>query len=197
MKTGHLFREEIWIIAGCNGAGKSTAAQALLPSYLGTNQFVNADEIARGLSPFNPESVNILAGRLMLERLRSLMNKGESFAFETTLSTRYYLQLIKEAQLTGYTVRMIFLWLPNVLLAQERVKQRVLEGGHNIPREVIRRRYDRGLRNFFSSYIPLLDTWVFIDNSKGAFELVAENTGVKMQILEQAIWNSLIKEYTN
>ena len=133
----------------------------------------------------------------MLERLRSLMNKGESFAFETTLSTRYYLQLIKEAQLTGYTVRMIFLWLPNVLLAQERVKQRVLEGGHNIPREVIRRRYDRGLRIFFSSYIPLLDTWVYIDNSKGAFELVAENTGVKMQILEQAIWNSLIKEYTN
>lgn len=197
MKTGHLFRKEIWIIAGCNGAGKSTAAQALLPSYLGINQFVNADEIAKGISPFNPESVNILAGRLMLERLRSLMQKGESFAFETTLSTRYYIQLIKEAQLTGYSVRMIFLWLPNVLLAQERVKQRVLEGGHNIPKEVIRRRYARGLRNFFSSYIQLLDTWVFIDNSKGAFELVAENTGVKMQILEQAIWNSLIKEYTN
>lgn len=133
----------------------------------------------------------------MLERLRSLMKKGESFAFETTRSTRYYVQLIKEAQLTGYTIRMIFLWLPNVLLAQERVKQRVLEGGHNIPREVIRRRYDRGLRNFFSSYIQLLDTWVFIDNSKGAFELVAENTGANMQILEQAIWNSLIKEYTN
>lgn len=197
MNANQQNRKEVWIIAGCNGAGKSTAALSLLPSFLGTNEFVNADEIAKGISPFNPESVAILAGRLMLERLRSLMNKGASFAFETTLSTRYYVQLIKEAQLDGYKARMIFLWLPNVLLAHERVKQRVLEGGHNIPEEVINRRYDRGLRNFFCSYLQVLDTWVFIDNSKGAFDLVAENTGTNILIHQHHLWETLKKEYTH
>ena len=178
-------------------AGKSTAAQSLLPSFLGTNEFVNADEIARGISPFNPEAVSFLAGRLMLERLQSLMGRGASFAFETTLSTRYYLRLIKEARSGGYSVRMIFLWLPNVRLARERVKQRVLEGGHNIPDNIIQRRYDRGLKNFFSSFIQVLDTWVFIDNSKGAFELIAENTGKSVQIHKSDLWESLKNEYTN
>lgn len=155
----------LYIIAGCNGAGKTTASYAVLPEMLECRDFVNADEIARGLSPFNPAGVSIEAGRLMRKRMDILMSEGADFAFETTLATRYYTRLIREAQSRGYFVSLLFFWLPSPDQAVERVARRVEEGGHNVPSEVVRRRYYRGIRYLTSLYTPLCDYWVIYDNS--------------------------------
>jgi len=157
----------LYLLAGCNGAGKTTAAFTLLPGLLACREFVNADEIARGLSPFQPETVSIQAGRLMLARLQELLAAGETFALETTLATRHYVRFIAEARAQGYTVQLIFFWLNSPELAIERVKARVREGGHSIPEVVIRRRYVGGLRQFFSAYRTAVDGWVLMDNSNG------------------------------
>lgn len=138
----------LYLLAGCNGAGKTTAAYALLPDLLGCREFVNADEIVRGLSPFQPETVSIQAGRLMLGRLWELLGIGESFALETTLATRIYLPIIAQAQAAGYFVELIFFWLNSPDSAVERVARRVAEGGHHIPEPVIRRRYEGDFGNF-------------------------------------------------
>jgi len=143
--------QKIYIIAGCNGAGKTTASLNILPQILQCDEFVNADEIARGLSPFHPERVSLEAGRLMLERISSLMVRKATFALETTLSTRSYVSLIKKAHKAGYQVELIFFWLSSPEVAIERVAKRVAEGGHNIPEDVIRRRYDAGIRNLFNT----------------------------------------------
>lgn len=157
--------KNLYIIAGCNGAGKTTASYTVLPEMLGCREFVNADEIARGLSPFNPESVALQAGRLMIERVMHLMKEGQDFAFETTLATRSYVKLIKKAQSVGYFVSLIFFSLPTPEQAVQRVARRVSQGGHNIPTDVIYRRYDAGLRNFFQLYSPLVDFWSLYDNN--------------------------------
>lgn len=138
-----MFDKNLYIIAGCNGAGKTTASFTILPEIIECKEFVNADEIAKGLSPFQPEKVAFEAGRIMLERINELLKNEESFAFETTLSTKSYKNKIKEARQKGYTVTMLFFWLQNVELAKERVKIRVSEGGHNIESDVIERRYIR------------------------------------------------------
>ena len=127
----------LYIIAGCNGAGKTTASYTVLPEMLGCREFVNADEIARGLSPFNPGSVAIEAGRLMLQRMDDLLSEGTDFAFETTLATRSYVRFIEQAHAKGYFVTLLYFWLPTPQQAVERVATRVREGGHDIPREVI------------------------------------------------------------
>ena len=132
---------KLYIIAGCNGAGKTTASYTVLPEMLDCREFVNADEIAKGLSPFNPESVAIDAGRLMLQRMDDLLIAGEDFAFETTLATRSYVKFIDQAHAMGYFVSLLFFWLPTPELAIVRVATRVSKGGHDIPEEVIRRRY--------------------------------------------------------
>ena len=131
---------KLYIIAGCNGAGKTTASYAVLPEMLECHDFVNADEIARGLSPFNPASVSIEAGRLMRKRMDVLMSENADFAFETTLATRYYTRFIRMAQDRGYFVSLLYFWLPSPDQAVERVARRVAEGGHNVPPEVVRRR---------------------------------------------------------
>ncbi len=128
----------LYIISGCNGAGKTTASFTILPEMLNCKEFVNADEIAKGLSPFQPESVSFQAGRIMLERIEELVNSGIDFAFETTLTTLSYINTIKIAREKGYTITLLFFWLNDVNLAIERVKIRVSEGGHNIPEETIR-----------------------------------------------------------
>ena len=143
---------KLYIIAGCNGAGKTTASYTVLPEMLGCKEFVNADEIAKGLSPFNPESVAIEAGRLMLQRMDDLLSEGEDFAFETTLAK-------------GYFVTLLYFWLPTPEQAIERVATRVSEGGHNIPSDVIRRRYANGIRNLTTLYTPICDYWTIYDNS--------------------------------
>ncbi len=137
----------LYIIAGCNGAGKTTASYTILPEIIECKEFINADEIAKGLSPFQPENVSFEAGRIMLKRINELIDNNKSFAFETTLSTRSYKEKIIRAKNQGYTVTLLFFWLNNIDLAKERVKIRVKEGGHSIPEEVIERRFLNGIKN--------------------------------------------------
>lgn len=155
----------LYIIAGCNGAGKTTASMVVLPEVLNCREFVNADEIAKGLSPFDPSAVAFVAGRLMLTRISLLMRDRKSFAIETTLSTGTYRYLVRKAHEQGYQVVLIFFWLPSPAMAQERVAKRVSEGGHNIPPDVIERRYYRGLENLFDIFMPIVDAWMIFDNS--------------------------------
>ena len=164
----------LYIIAGCNGAGKTTASYSVLPDLLNCREFVNADEIAKGLSPFNPESVAIEAGKLMLQRINLLLNQGKTFAIETTLATRSYASLVKTAQERGYQVVLLYFWLPSPEMAIERVAKRVCEGGHNIPTETIMRRYWLGLQNFFHIFAPIVDSWMFFENENKTV-LIANN----------------------
>ena len=165
---------KLYIIAGCNGAGKTTASFTILPEILGCKEFINADEIAKGLSPFQPESVAVQAGRIMLARMDELLQKGETFAFETTLATKSYKQKIEWAQANGYEVTLLFFWLDSPNIAKERVAQRVAEGGHNIPLETIERRYYNGIANLFTIYIDMVDICYIFDNSEGRKELIAQ-----------------------
>ena len=165
---------KLYIIAGCNGAGKTTASFTILPEVLDCKEFINADEIAKGLSPFQPESVAMQAGRIMLARMDELLQKGETFAFETTLATKSYKQKIEWAQANGYEVTLLFFWLDSPNIAKERVAQRVAEGGHNIPLETIERRYYNGIANLFTIYIDMVDICYIFDNSEGRKELIAQ-----------------------
>lgn len=154
----------LYIIAGCNGAGKTTASLTMLPEIWNCCEFVNADEIAHGLSPFNPESVAFEAGRLMLKRIGVLVEGDESFSIETTLSTKSYAKLVERAHSNGFSVQLLFFWLPSPEIAVKRVERRVLEGGHNIPTDVIIRRYYAGIRNLFNIYMDIVDSWMLVDN---------------------------------
>jgi len=187
--------KRLYIISGCNGAGKTTASYTILPEMLDCNEFVNADEIAKGLSPFNPNGVAIKAGRLMLTRIDELLENGVDFAFETTLETRSYANTVRKAQEKGYLVTVLYFWLNSPELAVERVRIRVKEGGHNIPEKTIRRRYDLGISNMFNLYIPIADYWMFIDNSKTPFEILAEGQGEKEVVKNEMIWNKLKNKY--
>ena len=166
--------KQLYIIAGCNGAGKTTASFTILPEILGCKEFINADEIAKGLSPFQPESVAMQAGRIMLARMDELLQKGETFAFETTLATKSYKQKIEWAQANGYEVTLLFFWLDSPNMAKKRVAQRVAEGGHSIPSETIERRYHNGIVNLFAIYIDMVDICYIFDNSEGRKELIAQ-----------------------
>ena len=165
---------KLYIIAGCNGAGKTTASFTILPEVLGCKEFINADEIAKGLSPFQPENVAMQAGRIMLARMDELLQKGETFAFETTLATKSYKKKIELAQANGYEVTLLFFWLDSPNIAKKRVAQRVAEGGHNIPLETIERRYYNGIANLFTIYIDMVDICYIFDNSEGRKELIAQ-----------------------
>jgi len=164
------------IIAGCNGAGKTTATLTLLPDTVPCREFINADEIARGLSPFHPDKASVESGRIMLDRIDNLTARGETFAFETTLSGRVYLPRIRKAREAGYKIVMLFFWLRDIRMANDRVAQRVLEGGHHIPPDVVARRYRRGIKQLFDTYLPECDSGFIIDNSAGDFTIIARQT---------------------
>ena len=155
----------LYIIAGPNGAGKTTASYTILPEILNCYEYVNADEIARGISPLKPEKASFEAGKLMLTQVKKNIESGLDFAIETTLSTRSYAELIENAQGKGYKVTLLFFWLVSFEAAKIRVAKRVEEGGHNIPEDVIERRYGRGLFNLFNVFIPLCNDWMMIDNN--------------------------------
>lgn len=167
-------KKTLYIISGCNGAGKTTASYTVLPEVWQCREFVNADEIARGLSPFNPESVAIEAGRLMLQRIDDLLNAEETFSIETTLSTKSYQNLLKSAHKKDYQVKLIFFWLDSPETAIKRVAQRVKEGGHNIPTDVIIRRYKAGIDNLFNIYMNCVDYWLLVNNTQGESVYIAE-----------------------
>ena len=172
--------KHLYIISGPNGAGKTTASYTVLPKILQCKEFVNADEIARGLSPFNPESVSIEAGRLMLHRISELLQKDESFSIETTLATRSYYRLVEQAHDKGFYVLLVFFWLESPELAMRRVAERVSKGGHNIPADIIIRRYDEDIKNLFNIYIPRVDYWTLVDNSIVPRQIIATG-GLKAQ----------------
>jgi predicted ABC-type ATPase len=163
----------IYVIGGANGSGKTTVALELLPT-LGVLEYVNADAIATGLSPFNPESMNIQAGRLMLQRIEGLSKAGADFAFETTLAARTFAPFLRNCKAKSYIVNLLYFWLSSPDLAVQRVAWRVASGGHSIPEAVIRRRYERGRRNLFELYLPLCDGWIVYDNSGVNLKMVAQ-----------------------
>lgn len=184
----------LYIISGCNGSGKTTASYTILPEILECQEFVNADNIAAGLSPFNPSSVAIEAARLMLNRIDELMKEKADFAFETTLSTRSYVSLIKKAQIAGYKISLLYFWLSSPKIAIERVAKRVSKGGHNIPIEVIERRYYRGLNNLYQMYMPICNEWTLIDNMDLVPEVIAKNDSFGKAIFNDELWDIIIQQ---
>lgn len=185
-------RPQIFVLSGPNGAGKTTAASVVLPERLGIDQFVNADLIARGLSPFAPDRMAFRAGRLMLERIHDLRARGESFGFETTLATRSYARFLSDARASGYHVHLIYLWLSGVDLALSRVRARVEQGGHDVPPAIVERRYHRGLRNLFGLYMPLCDTWTVADNSGDEMVDVATGRrGDAAVVVDEIRWSAI------
>ncbi|MCU0546031.1 MAG: zeta toxin family protein [Oscillatoriaceae cyanobacterium Prado104] len=182
----------LYIFGGANGSGKTTTAISLLPNFLDCFEYVNADAIAAALSPFNSQSVALSAGRIMLERLQTLSDSGTDFAFETTLAARSFATFIRSCQTKNYTINLIYFWLRSPELAVARVARRVASGGHSIPEDVIRRRYDRGLRNLNALYLPLCDNWIIYDNSNEIAQLVAEGSIDREQsIYNIEIWNQI------
>lgn len=188
---------DLYIIAGPNGAGKTTASMTILPKYLKVDEFVNADAIAVGLSPFKPSEVAIQAGKLMLNRIEELLADNKNFGIETTLASKNYLRLVTKAQSQGYTVTLIYVWLKSVEQAKERVKYRVLNGGHNIPVEDIERRYVRSLQNLTKHYIPICNNWYILNNSSDETALIAEGgLNKEISIINNDIW-TIIQQYVS
>ena len=177
-------KPNVYVIAGPNGSGKTTFAKEYLPKFAKCLEFLNADLIAAGLSPFAPERENVRAGRILLTRIRELSQAGIDFGFETTLAGRNHAKQLYRMKSLGYRIVLIFLWLPDANLAVNRVASRVLQGGHNIPEVDIRRRFDSGLRNFFDLYQALADDWLLFDASQITPQLIALEITGTMEIVD-------------
>ena len=187
--------KEIVILGGPNGAGKTTAARVLLQEFFDLHTFVNVDEIARDISLGNVVSADLAAGRLMIERMRSLVRNSRSFAFETTCAGKSYIRLLKECQTAGWRISLIYLWVPSPEYSIARVAQRVSQGGHPVPEEVIRRRYQMGLRNMRHLYLPLADDATIYDNRDGPLRVIARRiSGSPLRILDEGIWTKIEEE---
>jgi predicted ABC-type ATPase len=182
-----------YIIAGCNGAGKTTASFTILPEVLNCFEFINADEIARGLSPLKPENAAFEAGRIMLNQIDKHIEAGVDFAIETILSSKHYVDVISKAKQSGYDITLLFFWLESVNIAKARVKKRVEGGGHNIPEDIIEKRYKRGLENFFRKFIDLADNWILVDNDK-EYKVIAKKSET-LEILNLELFINLKKLY--
>ncbi|MBL7772269.1 MAG: zeta toxin family protein [Chitinophagaceae bacterium] len=192
-KRSRSSKFNLYIIAGCNGAGKTTTSEVVLPELLNCYEFVNADNIARGLSPFNVEKVAIEAGRIMLHRINELMEQKVDFAIETTLSSKNYIRLVKEAHTVGYKVSLIFIWLESPQHALERVAVRVERGGHFIKDDDVIRRYYRGVQHLLDDYIALVDYWVVVNNTDGTLEEIAEGEkNEALRIKNHYLWNQIL-----
>jgi predicted ABC-type ATPase len=181
---------QVIVIAGPNGAGKTTLAPFLIRDVYGLMEYVNADPIALGLAAFSPESVAFEAGRVMLKRLHDLAEQNLDFAFETTLASRSYASWIRTLRTSGYEFHLIYLWLNSADLAVQRVRERVRKGGHDVPEEIVRRRYVKGVRNFFDLYRELADTWGIYDNSSSGspVQIAVKNKNTPAGILREGLW---------
>jgi predicted ABC-type ATPase len=186
---------QIIVIAGPNGAGKTTLAPFLLRDKLGVLEYVNADPIAQGLSGFDPASVAVKAGRVMLGRLHYLAEQRTTFAFESTLAAKHYAGWIRKLRNHGYAFQLMFLWLRSADLAVQRVQERVQAGGHHVPEQVVRRRYAAGVRNFSKLYQPLADTWAVYDNSNLPDPMIIAQGGLgeEQNIFHAELWKSFRK----
>jgi predicted ABC-type ATPase len=187
-KTASPKQPTVVVIAGPNGAGKSTAAPFLLKGALGVLEFVNADQIAVGLSAYSPETVSFEAGRIMLRRLHELAQSGSSFAFESTLSSRTFAKFLRDCRSRGYRVILFYVTLPSSNLAVQRVALRVRQGGHNIPTDDVHRRFKRSLTNLFELYLPLCDRWTVLDNASGLLETIASGTPRRATVKDSEKW---------
>jgi len=183
----------LYIIAGPNGAGKTTFAKEFLPHHAKCENFVNADLIASGLSPFSPEAATMRAGRLLLEQIHLLASRRSDFGFETTLSGITYVSFLQRLKTKGYRVRLFFLWIPTVEMALARITDRVRRGGHDIPENVVRRRFHKGLQNLFTRYRPVLDSWMLFDNSGTVPQLIAREELGELQVFDQALFARIRK----
>ncbi len=176
----------LYVIAGPNGAGKTTFAREFLPHYANCKQFVNADLIARGLSPFSPEAAAMRAGRLLLEQVRLLASKRSDFGFETILAGVTSVSFLQQLKTQGYRIHLFFLWIPTVEIALARIADRVRRGGHNIPEEIIRRRFHKGIQHLFRLYRPLLDLWMLFDNSGAEPRLIAREEVGELHVFNES-----------
>ena len=184
----------LYVVAGSNGAGKTTFATEFLPSYVGKVDFINADLIAKGLSPFDPEKAAVSAGRLVLERIAELTRKRASFAIETTLSGRTYASMMARMRRMGFRIQIYFLWIPDYRLALRRIKGRVESRGHDIPADVVKRRFGRALANFFEVYSPLAHHVMIFDNSGGEPRKVAERRGRRSWVADAVLYRRMLKQ---
>ncbi|MCQ9206361.1 MAG: zeta toxin family protein [Omnitrophica bacterium] len=191
--TNRARNKNIYIIAGSNGSGKTTFAKKFLPNYTGCLHFVNSDLIARGLSPFSPQIAAMKAGRLVLEQISDLAGKGLDFGFETTLSGKSYINRLRDLKANGYALHLFFLWIPSVKLAVTRIKDRVAAGGHDVPRQDVRRRFHRGTHNFFKFYMPLLDSWILLNNSSTTPGLIAKEKGNQRTVIDKDLFAKISK----
>ena len=185
----------VYIIAGPNGAGKTTFAREFLPRYAACKIFVNADLIAQGMSPFSPETAAFQAGRVMLEEIHRFAERQVDFSFETTLSGTTFLNLMRRLRGQGYAIHVFFLWVPGVELALSRIRDRVLEGGHNVPEDVVRRRYERSIKNFLRVYRHEADAWMMFDNAAARLALIALEKRGKLTIINTELYETLLLHY--
>jgi len=188
-------RPNVYIIAGPNGVGKTTFAREFLPNYADCKNFVNADLIAQGMAPFSPETAAFRAGRLVLNEIDLFAQRRTDFGFETTLSGRSYLSLIRRLKNQGYAVHFFFLWLSRVDLALSRIEARVLQGGHDVPEADVRRRFDRSIKNFLDLYRPLGDSWYLFDNSLGTPAAIALEDRGRLHIMKPDAYKALVAQY--
>jgi predicted ABC-type ATPase len=185
----------VYIIAGPNGAGKTTFAREFLPTYAVCQNFINADLIAQGMSPFSPQSAAFRAGRLMLHEIEGLVRRRTDFGFETTLAGRGYLNLIGRLKVHGYQVHVFFLWLSSVDLALSRIRDRVLEGGHDVGETDARRRFGRSIKNFLVHYRCMADSWILFDNSATRPSVIAFEEKGQLRIMKPGIYSALLGQY--
>jgi predicted ABC-type ATPase len=183
----------VYIIAGPNGSGKTTFAVKFLPDYALCPNFVNADLIAQGISPFSPRTAAVKAGKLVLEQIHQFAGAGVDFAFETTLAGKLYVNLFRTLKAKGYKIHVFFLWLPDADLAVSRIKSRVAQGGHDVPVGDILRRFDRSISNFFRLYQPVIDSWMLFDNAGPVPVLIAERKNGKIAIIDKSLYNHIVK----
>ena len=183
--------KEIIIVGGPNGAGKTTAARMFIPRYLEESLYLNADEIARDIAPHDPDSAALAAGRIFIERMRELVRQERSFAFETTCSGKSYLRLLEQCKRTGWMVRLLYFWLPSPSYSLERVARRVSQGGHNIPMDVIHRRYGAGVSNMRNLYLPVADDAEIYDNRDRQRVLIARKRNGSVKIFDPLRWAAI------
>jgi predicted ABC-type ATPase len=184
-----------YIIAGPNGVGKTTFAREFLPNYANCRIFINADLIAAGMSPFDPARAVFRAGRLMLEEIETQAARGEDFGFETTLSGKAHLRVMRALKKRGYEVHIFYLWVPSAELTLARIKERVLRGGHDVPEAVVRRRFGRSIGHFIGPYGRLADRWILFDNAGVAPREVATSGRGKLRVVDERLYNELIASY--